>query len=262
MQTGERVRWIDGHVVCGPTTAPLRVLMLHYAGGSAASMLPIARRLPDRVETISLELDGRGERSARNPPETFDHAVRQLLPAFQRWIDRTTVVVGHSMGALLAHAAVTALPAGQAALVCDLILSGSRSPTTTSAVATHPAAPFLNRSAPDLAAELRTYGGCPPELFSDNEMLALAVSRLGQDLHLVDTYRDPGVPATTAATNHIWVGRDDPWLTDEEPARWAASTPSTPNIRSFDGGHFFLTQEREPARVLGDLVDSRLEDET
>ncbi|MYU48369.1 hypothetical protein GTV15_20165 [Streptomyces sp. SID7803] len=72
----------------------------------------------------------------------------RLRPDFESLVDRPTTVFGHSMGALLAHALVMAQPNERRSLLRDVVLSGSRSPATTSRIASHPQAPFTNRSRP------------------------------------------------------------------------------------------------------------------
>ncbi|MGO4754155.1 thioesterase II family protein, partial [Streptomyces sp. 2MCAF27] len=105
-----RVRTVDGHLLIGDPRSPLRVLFFHYAGATALSMLPLARALPPGCAAVAFELDGRGELTDAPPVRSFDDAVKRLRPAFRSWLDRPAVVVGHGLGALLAHALVSARP--------------------------------------------------------------------------------------------------------------------------------------------------------
>lgn len=242
---------VDGHLTHGSTNSPLRMLLFHYAGGSAASMLPVARGAVPGAGSVMLQLNQRGHGS-------FTEAVEQLTPLFMDWVDRPTLVLGHSMGALLAHALVTRLPADRARHVRDVILSASRSPTTTARLATHPPGPFKHRSEQELIAQLRSYRGCPPELFDDGDLLDAAINMLGRDLHLIDTYQDPGRPSGHGETYHVWLGRDDEGLTPHESVLWSASVPTPPRVRVFEGGHFFLLRDRAAVLAVRELVDKRL----
>ncbi|MDT0542858.1 MULTISPECIES: thioesterase domain-containing protein [Streptomyces] len=258
-----RIRIVDGHLLIGDPRLPLRVFLFHYAGATALSMLPLARALPPGCAAVAFELDGRGELADTPPARGFDDAVKRLFPAFRSWVDRPAVVVGHGVGALLAHALVAELPDGQRHHLRDVVLSGARSPVTTARVATHPRAPFLTRTREELTAELRRHGGCPPELFDYPHMLDLAVTMLGQDLHLMDTYHEPAaVPPGGRTDYHVWSGRGDRSLSAAESERWRLSTPSPPQPREFAGGHVFLCQERPPAAALRELVAARIADIT
>lgn len=254
-----RVRTVDGHLLIGDPRLPLRVLFFHYAGATALSMLPLARALPPGCAAVAFELDGRGELTDTPPVRSFDDAVKRLLPAFRSWVDRPAVVVGHGLGALLAHALVSALPGERRGHVRDVVLSGARSPATTARLAAHPRAPFLTRTREELVTELRRHGGCPAELFDYPHMLDVAVTMLGQDLHLLDTYREPpAMPAGGGTDYHVWFGRDDESLSPAELEQWRLSTPSSPQRRDFAGGHVFLCQERPPTVALRELVSGRL----
>ncbi|MEU1662024.1 thioesterase domain-containing protein [Streptomyces sparsogenes] len=254
-----RITTVDGHLLIGDPRLPLRVLLFHDAGATALSMLPLARALPAGCAAVAFELDGRGELADAPPVRCFDDAVKRLLPAFRSWGDRPAVVVGHGVGALLAHALVAALPPGQGHHIRDVVLAGSRSPATTARLASHPCAPFLTRTREELAAELRRDGGCPAELFDYPHLLDYAVTMLGRDLHLLDTYREPAaLPPGGGTDYHVWSGRGDGSLSPAELERWRLSTPSPPKPRDFAGGHGFLCQERPPAAALHELVAGRL----
>jgi surfactin synthase thioesterase subunit len=246
----------SAHLTLGAADAPHRVVFLHYAGGSAMSLLPLARSLPNSSAVGLMELNDRAR-----PAHSFAEAVDRLRPDFESLLDRPTTVFGHSMGALLAHAHVAGLPRECRRQVRDVVLSGSRSPVTTSRIATGPPAPLTTRSRADLIRDLGRYGACPPEVLADPHMLDLAVTALGQDLHLIDTY--PGVSAGPAADGgpdggaeyHVWYGADDNEASVHEARMWAADLPRSPRLRGFPGGHFYLLEHPEEAsRALCRLV--------
>lgn len=247
------MRLVDSHLVVERPHATLRVLVIHHAGGSAMSYLPLAQGLPGSCEPCLFELPGRGMRAAETPAPNYRAAVADLTPQVAAAIDRPVLVVGHSLGAILAHGVVSALPPARRDLVRAVVVSGFASPTDTARAARHPAAPFVVRSRNDLLAELRDRGGCPPDVFADPDLLELTVTVLGHDLHLADTYL-PSPPADLDAAYHVWYGRDDRTLTEDELRRWAADTPHPPVLRAFRGGHFYLSQRPEPALALADLA--------
>lgn len=233
------MRFNDTHLVVERPDAPVRLLMFHHAGGSAMSYLPIARALAAECEPVLFELPGRNMRSDTPPPPDFSAAVADLLPAVTAAVDRPTVVFGHSLGALLAHSLVSHLP--DPALVRTVIVSAFTSPVDALAEAD----PAVVRTREQLLEELESRGGCPPELFEDAGLLEQAITLLGHDLHLADTYVE-APPLSGEIEHHVWYGRQDRHLSLEALERWEKSTPRPPVLRGFRGGHFYL----ENAEVL------------
>jgi surfactin synthase thioesterase subunit len=238
----------------GPSEAGRKVVVLHFAGGSAASLMPLVQPLLGSCAVVSLELNDRAE-----PSTTFDAAVDRVRSEFEGAIDRPTVVFGHSMGALMAHALMERLPRQNVRHVTDVVLSASRSPATTRKLATFPAGPFTSRSRSNLLVDMTRYGGCPPELFSDPELLEHAVQALAQDMQLIDTYRGQrdAVGAGCDVNYHIWYGEDDEEADMAEAGLWTDDLPCAPSIRGFRGGHFYLLEHPEAAAALRHLTLER-----
>jgi surfactin synthase thioesterase subunit len=240
----------DGYLILERPNATVRLIVVHHAGGSAMSYLPLARQLPESCEPCLIDLPGRGTQDALPPAADFRTAIDQTMPAMAALVDRPVIVVGHSLGALVAHSLVAALPASQRANVQTVVVSAFPSPQDTARVATHPDAPARSRDS--MLGELRDRGGCPAEVFDDPEWLDGTIALLGKDLHLADTYRPP--PAIVDAGYHVWYGRDDRHLATEELAGWAAVTSRPLTTREFRGGHFYLTEGSRPALALADLI--------
>ncbi|MGW3962981.1 thioesterase II family protein [Amycolatopsis sp. NPDC005003] len=232
----------------GDPGAAHRVVLLHYAGGSAASLLPLAGDLPGSCAVALLELNDRDV-----PATTFAEAVSRIRPRFEALLDRPTTVFGHSMGALFAHALVTTLAEGCRRHVADVVFSGSRSPGTTRALTNFPRQAVRPRPRAELAGDLDRYGGCPPEVLADPQLLDWAVTALGQDMQLIDTYAETGVPLS-GVRFHVWYGATDDEASEHEARRWAADLPGTPALQAFPGGHFYLLRHGDAGRALRRLV--------
>ncbi|MGH3511833.1 MAG: thioesterase II family protein [Pseudonocardiaceae bacterium] len=247
------MKLLGTHVVLGPEDAAVRVLVFHHAGGSAISYLPLARQLLPDSQTCLFELPGRGIRAGEAPLTDFTTAVKHLLPEVAAVIDRPVFVVGHSLGAILAHSLVCGLPSSQLSLVGAVLISAFTSPDDAARLAAHPSEPFVFRSRGQLLRELVDRGGCPPEIFEEPDLLELTITLMGHDLHLADTYLAP-TPLSRDIDYHVWYGRDDAFLDAAEVRRWEASTPKPPTIREFPGGHFYLGQLSDPPIALRRLV--------
>ena len=246
---------LGSHLMVERPGAAVRVLFFHHAGGSAMSCLPLARELPANCEPLLFELPGRGMRHAEPPAADYAAAVATLAPAVAEAIDRPTVLFGHSLGAIMAHGVLCALPPERQALVRAVVVSAFTAPHRAAGAATHPEKPFVVRSREDLFGELVGRGGCAPELFAEPDLVAIAVDLLGADLHLADTYVEPPSPVADI-DYHVWHGRDDAYVTEDGLADWRLSTPRPPAVRDFRGGHFYLDQTAEAKVALRELLES------
>ncbi|MEU6125563.1 thioesterase domain-containing protein [Streptomyces sp. NPDC047123] len=239
----------------GDPGAPVRLLAFHHAGGSAAAYLPFVQSLRPGHEALLFELPGRDEGEAGLRARDFEDAVRRLTADFRSAVDRPCVVFAHSMGALFAHRLVGELPADQRGLVRTVVVSAARSPRSAAGLATRPAAPFVARTRASVLADLRRFGGCPPEFFDEPQIVEHFVDVLGHDLHLADTYRTAdgcfdGVPF------EVWHGTEDDTLTPDDLRGWSDCGPADVTVRGFPGGHFYLSEGRAAGLALQELLDA------
>ncbi len=239
----------DGHLILPRPDAPLRLLCCHHAGGTATALLPLAERMPDCCEPLLFELPGRGLAPDLPPAADFAEAIGYLRPRMAAVIDRPVVVLGHSLGALLAHAVVAGLPPAQRGLVRAVVVSAFPSPAAVLAAAE----PGRLRSRDELLAELRERDGSAAMLFEEPEVLEYFLQLLAADLHLADSYAEP--PAEPLdADYHVWFGRDDRLLPTEQLPGWQAVSARPVELRDFAGGHFYLTRSEPPVRALCALL--------
>jgi len=237
----------------GQEDAPVRLLAFHHGGGSALSFLPLVRKLPRVCEAFIFELSGRSGGADRLPAADFAEACARFAGDAVDVVDRPTVVIGHSLGALFAHNVVALLPEEQRGFVRTVVVSASRSAASTSETAPMPDRPFVVRSRDSLLGDLRAFGGVQTELLDDPEFVDVAVTLLGHDLHLADTYTPPPT-GPTAVPHQVWYGTEDATLSPRERARWDESCVTPPVHRGFPGGHFYLYERPEPEIALGELV--------
>ncbi|MCX4778460.1 thioesterase II family protein [Streptomyces sp. NBC_01264] len=243
----------ETYIRTGNSSAPVRFLAFHHAGGSASSFLPVAQKLQDSCESVLFELAGRepGEEAVR--ARSFKEALERLQPDVEALVDRPVVVMGHSLGALFAYAAVQALGAEKRSLVTRVVVSSSRSARATADSATMPSEPFVVRNHEQLLAALHAFGGCPPEMFEDEEFLDYALSLLGHDLHLADTFSQ--VDQEEWMPLEVWYGMDDNTLIEKELTSWQNPSATPAPFRGFPGGHFYVYERPEPARALRELIE-------
>ncbi|GID33097.1 thioesterase II family protein [Paractinoplanes brasiliensis] len=249
------LRLAGGHLVMERPEAPVRLLIFHHAAGSAMSFSGLARSLSRLSEPVLIELPGRGNRAREPHAKSFADAVSGLLPAVLSLIDRPVVVLGHSLGALIAHSVLHEMTAEHRRRVRAVVVSAAKAPATAAALATFPDGPFQARTRESLLADLDRFGGIPAGLLADPEVRDHAVTLLGHDLHLADTYRQP--PAGGGAVPYqFWFGSGDTSLSREEGARWAAGVGRPVPVQEFEGGHFYLQAGPAAGVALDTLIET------
>ncbi len=224
----------------------VNLLTLPCAGASATMYLRWRRSLPAGVRLVPLELPGRGTRHGEPFVEDFQTLVDQLAERHSQDLQGRYVLLGHSMGAVLAHGLTQAQRRGNRPLPQALFVCGSAAPALRD---TTRFAGALTDEA--LITDLRRQGGTPEELFQSPELLRMTLDTLAADYRVCASYRrgvsavPPGPLGPLPLPIHALGGRAD----EIPPAHlqaWAHETTAGFSMSWFDGGHFFIRQQ-EPA---------------
>ena len=150
---------------------PVELVCFHHAGGGSASFHPLRRALAAMgVEVTLTTVTLPGRESRRDEPRYVDAdaCVRALADELDDLLSRPHVLLGHSMGAMLAYS-----------LAQQRISRGLRAPEAVIVAAY--SAPHLRGPMHDLhlgddhqlAADLARYGGLPAEILSRPDWLEL-----------------------------------------------------------------------------------------
>ncbi|MFE2595716.1 thioesterase II family protein [Streptomyces sp. NPDC059396] len=213
--------------------APLTLVFLHHAGGSAASFAPFTRQLPAHWNLWSVDLPGRlmatGERACRTSVQAAAYVAREL----RSLLSGPYAVFGHSMGALIAFEAARELSAS--GLRPEWVgLSGAPAPGHRPDRAQRHLWPRER-----LTAFMQGLGGTPEQVFELPDLLDLMVEVLRGDLSIVDTYQvHPGPPLDAPLT--VFTGENDPVAGPRIAAPWSGHSTARTTARSWPGGHFYL----------------------
>lgn len=241
MQVLERAsasRWLT--VVGKRPDAPVQLVCLPHAGGTAATFRSWPDRLADAAEVIAARLPGRGPR--RNEPPVDDLAAlsRKTAAAVTRLVDRPFALYGHSMGALLAFEVARELrragrgPAPELLVACAY--PAPRLPRR--------AKPISGLSAPRFASELRRLGGIPPEVLGHRDLMLLSVPALRADFAACESYRYmPEEPLTCPVV--VVGGTRDRLVERRELLAWKDETSGPTSIHMLDAGHFLPSSHED-----------------
>jgi surfactin synthase thioesterase subunit len=213
--------------------ASLRVFCLHDAGGDTSLFEGWELLLGANVELVLVELPGRGRRLEEAAYESADALVRDLVPALLPRLDRPFLILGHSLGGLLALELVRALRRGRHPLPQKLFVSSTPALTLYTPHEYDPAMPDarLTASFPHLA----TGGG-------DSGWQLYTRRLLRQDLQLVYRYRYlREAPLEIPIT--VLYGEEDPHVTAAQAAAWQGETTSSVSVLPRPGNHGFIRHD-------------------
>jgi surfactin synthase thioesterase subunit len=212
--------------------APVQLVCLPHAGGSASFFRPVAQALNPRVEVLAVQYPGRQDRHREPMIDTIDGLADQVCRSVTGAVDRPFALFGHSMGATLAFEVAVRLE--QAGRVAERVfVSGRRAPSCHRDEQVH------KRDDAGIVAELRGLSGTDQQVFGDEELMRMVLPAVRNDYRAAETYvcttdhrlRSP----VTALT-----GDDDPRASHDEVRAWSAHTRGAFEMVRYPGGHFFL----------------------
>ncbi|MEU5099957.1 alpha/beta fold hydrolase [Streptomyces sp. NPDC020996] len=231
---------------------PHRLVLLPHAGGSASFFFPFSRELSAHTDVSAVQYPGRQERRAEPLLDSVDALVDQIHRALLPLADKPLVLFGHSMGAVLSFELARRIEAEGRIPFLGLIASGRRSPLVHREENVH------TRGDEALIAEIRALSGTDAGVLADDELLRMVLPAIRSDYKAIETYRyrpeGPG-PALGCPVS-VLTGESDPRVSLEEAGAWKDLTRGGFAFRSFPGGHFYLTSQRDAVvrAVVEDLT--------
>ncbi|MGW0391208.1 thioesterase II family protein [Streptomyces sp. NPDC003042] len=235
--------WIVGRVI--PPQPRLRLICLPQAGGSAGSFAPWRLVPPPGVELATVELPGRGVRSAEDLPDTLEELADAVIDGISDEFDEPYALFGHSFGALLGYEIAVRVARRGLTPPRALFVSASRAPHT----------PVRKRISDlddsGLLAWLDGFGGFPPDLARYPAYLRYALRTVRRDLALTETYLAAG-PEPVTCPLHVLGGAEDPLVSGAQLERWRDCAAADFTVRLLPGGHDYLFTGA--AAALGALV--------
>jgi medium-chain acyl-[acyl-carrier-protein] hydrolase len=218
----------------------MRLFCFPHAGGGAATYRRWQNQLPAFIELCAIQLPGHGHRLREPVLNSLQAIVDTLHGELMPLLDRPFAFFGHSMGAIIAAEVCRSL-AGQAGpLPQQLFLSGRRPPWLPD-----PQAPLRQLSDEAFVDEInRRYGGIPPEIAAEPEVLALLLPALRADIAALETHR-PSATEPIDCPITVIGGSEDPLTPRAHLDAWRHETRREFALRLFPGGHFYLDDCRE-----------------
>jgi pyochelin biosynthetic protein PchC len=220
-----------------------RLVCFPHAGGSASFFRPLSAALAPAVEVLAAQYPGRQDRLAEPVLTHIGALADRLADAVAARPAAPTTFFGHSMGSLVGYETARRLER-RGTVLTRLYVSGRRPPDRPG-----PEDNMHTRDDAGVLAEVRALGGPGAAMLDDPQLLELSMPAIRGDYAAVETYvHAPGPPLTCSLT--ALVGDRDPQVTVAEARGWAAHTAGRFDLRTFPGGHFYLTVNAEAVRAM------------
>jgi medium-chain acyl-[acyl-carrier-protein] hydrolase len=211
-----------------------KLVCLPYAGGGTTLFHGWGAALPAAVEVQAVRLPGRGPRLREPAVTQMSALVDALVDVLEPELGGRYGLFGHSMGGRVAFEVTRELDRRRLPQPAQLWISGSRAPQLRPR-----RAPIHELPEPEFIAELQRYGGAPPEVLANRELMEIYIPVLRSDFALHDTYTHrPGPPLAVPLS--VFGGTDDPYVPAGDLEPWSAHTTAGFDLQMFPGGHFFL----------------------
>lgn len=217
------------------TVRPGRPLVIFPPAGRGA--LAYTGALPVAASAHAVVLPGRERRSDEPPARRINEVVGPICDELREVAGGTAVtLVGHSLGAYVAHAVAKRLEEELGPRVGALGVAGAEAPLCEPQHARH----LLGDD--EFADAITALGGTPPELFEDATLREVFLPLLRADFELAETYAPK--PSRLRCPIVAFAGRQDGDVEMRGVRAWERLTSSTFDLHEFDGGHFFLDDHR------------------
>ncbi|HEU5107302.1 MAG TPA: alpha/beta fold hydrolase [Micromonosporaceae bacterium] len=215
----------------------LRFIGFHHAGGSAAVLHPLARRLPPDWDALLLDLPGRGKRRSEPLIRDMDQLVDRVVRDVAGCTDAPYVLFGHSMGAILAievgrRLTAAGEPPGWVGV------SGRSAPLTPVAGSRR----LSEHSDAELFDTLLALGGMPERINDVPELKEYFLRVVRADFQAVDSYRPAADRLPLRCPLTAFGGISDAWAPPASLPAWEYETLAPFRQCFLPGGHFYFVE--------------------
>lgn len=232
--------------------ARYRLFCFPPAGAGATVFRAWSGLMAQTADVCAFELPGHQTRFNEPLAGSVDEVAQEFIAASAPLRDRPFLLLGHSLGAMIAAQAAHLL-ARAGACPAALVVVGCPAPTMNGR---NRAIAHLDR--PAFLRALADLGGLPEEVLANGELVDVLLPALRAGCRMAEEWRAAAgrrfaapLPCPIGAIS----GRADPYVTADELDAWRHHGTGAAVIRQAAGDHFFLQSDPEPVLALvGELA--------
>lgn len=219
----------------------IKLFCLPYAAGSAQSIYSKwSENLDSKIELRPIELAGRGSRIAENLHLSLEEAIDDVLEQIRdEIIHHDYAIFGHSMGSILTYKVLQRIDNLKLPPPIHSFFSGRRAPHCQSRKVT----PYSKMNDLELMNEIKELGGTPLEFFEYPELKNIFLPIFKSDLKIAETLVEESEISILNHDISVFIGKEEN-VTTQEANEWIQYTSEKCSIEYFEGGHFFLLDQR------------------
>jgi surfactin synthase thioesterase subunit len=241
MTLGAASRWLPNRP--GSGHAAFRVFCLPHAGGAASAFRSWTADQPSGGEICAIQLPGREERIREPFPAGICALAQALGVALLPELDVPYVLIGNSMGALVAFELARFLQQEYFLPPIRLVAAASGPPRDDRR------APGISQATDEafLLAMQQRYGGIPREMLASPRHLAAFLPALRADMAMLEAYQPSSWPPLDCPITAV-AGAGDTGISRCDLEGWSKFTTSIFDCVELPGDHF------APLHHPGDLL--------
>lgn len=228
-----------------------KAILLHHAGGDKYAYTNFRNNLLPEIDSIALELPGRGDRFSENLLHDYKEIVQDYFDQLNKDFLEDYFLVGVSMGTMAAFELCKLIHQKNLPLPTHLFLSARLSPCS------YKNEPSIVGISSDSFWELvQQYNGVPIQLLQHKELRELYEPILRADFNVLAKYNTIKHDILKLPVNtHIIIGKDDVEnITLERAKSWSDYFTNEVTFIEFDGGHFVVYENKDVAEYIKSIV--------
>lgn len=215
--------------------APIKLICIHYAGGSAQTFYTWRKTLLPEIELHAIELKGRGKRIQEPLNGSFDEVIDDLYAILSPIVkDSKAAFFGHSMGCLLLYE-----------LLWKLHPDITR-PEHVFFSGWYP--PYLNKKLEqrrkltdkEFLQFASSLFGSFDTIFLKKDYCESFLPILRNDMRIVEEYTHQHDRLLLTCPITVFYGKFDKLVSKEESLQWNNVTSGEVTFLEFEEGHFFI----------------------
>ncbi|MBL7665787.1 MAG: thioesterase [Bacteriovoracaceae bacterium] len=228
-----------------------QIYIIPHAGGNYSQYLSYKDLLTNKIETIFLELPGRGSNVKDQEHVTGWNDFIEKSFELVANPDKPTIIMGHSFGSLIAFELVKRLEErGFKNLL--LITSAYLAPTTENLKKI----PKVSQLSDDcLWEEVKKYGAIPANIVQDPKLNSFFIKPLRFDFEMMESYQNPDLTKIQSPIITL-LGADDSIYDFSQMEEWKHFTKNSYKLKIFNGDHFYLLKN---APVVATAINQMIE---